>query len=96
MQRLEVATPGGDEVDYDYSGAWAAIVDPTLVDGHAWTYFNTSYHWRRETTITVPATNPGAVISVTGLASNGSELYGGTNISHIQVNQGQNVILPLQ
>ena len=46
--------------------------------------------------ITVPAANPGAVISITGLTSNGSELYGGTNISHIQVNQGQNVTLPLQ
>jgi hypothetical protein len=36
------------------------------------------------------------VISITGLASNGSELYGGTNISHIQINQGQTVSLPLQ
>ncbi|HEX4488586.1 MAG TPA: hypothetical protein VH088_20070, partial [Terriglobales bacterium] len=46
--------------------------------------------------VTVPAANPGAVISITGLASNGSELYGGTNISHIQINQGQTVTLPLQ
>ena len=46
--------------------------------------------------ITVPAANPGAVISVTGLSSAGSELYGGTNISHIQVDQGQSVTLPLQ
>ncbi len=51
----DYSAPGGDEVDYYYSGRWAAIVDPTLVDGHAWSYFNTSYHWRRESTITVPA-----------------------------------------
>jgi hypothetical protein len=51
----DYSTPGGDEVDYLYQTTWAAIVDPTLVEGHAWTYFNTSYHWHRETSVTVPA-----------------------------------------
>jgi len=46
--------------------------------------------------ITVPPANPGAVVPVTGLASAGSELYGGTKISHIQVDPGQTVTLPLQ
>jgi hypothetical protein len=46
--------------------------------------------------IAVPAANPGAVIPVTGLPSAGAELYGGTKISHIQLDQGQSVTLPLQ
>jgi hypothetical protein len=46
--------------------------------------------------ITVPPANQGAVIPVTGLASNGSELYGGTPVSHIQIDPGQTVTLPLQ
>jgi hypothetical protein len=46
--------------------------------------------------ITVPPANQGAVIPVTGLASNGSELYGGTAVSHIQIDPGQTVTLPLQ
>ena len=46
--------------------------------------------------ISVPAANPGAVVPVTGLASAGSELYGGTKISHIQIDPGQTVTLPLQ
>ena len=33
----------------------AVLVDPTLVDGHSWTYVNTSYTWKRETSVTVPA-----------------------------------------
>ena len=47
--------------------------------------------------ITVPpGTVPSATVPVTGLSSNGSELYGGQNISHIHVNAGDTVALPLQ
>jgi len=48
--------------------------------------------------ITVPtsATVPTAVIPVSGLNSNGAESYGGKSISHITVNVGQTVTLPLQ
>jgi hypothetical protein len=49
------ATSAGDEIDFYYQGTWAKLVEPMLVDGQAWTYFNTSYHWRRDTTVTVPA-----------------------------------------
>jgi hypothetical protein len=31
------------------------FIDPTLVDGHTWSYFNSSYTWKRETSVTVPA-----------------------------------------
>jgi len=51
----DYSAPGGDEIDFYYENAWAPLVDPTLVDGHSWTYFNTSYTWKRETSITVPA-----------------------------------------
>jgi hypothetical protein len=49
-------------------------------------------------TITMPAgaTVPTAVIPVTGLASNGSEVYGGQNISHVPVNAGDTIALPMQ
>ena len=46
---------GDDEVDFYYNGGWLKLVDPMLVEGHSWPYFNTSYHWHREGTITVPA-----------------------------------------
>ena len=47
--------------------------------------------------ITVPAgTVTSATIPVTGLSSNGSEVYGGQNISHIPVNAGDTVALPLE
>ena len=48
--------------------------------------------------ITVPstATVPSAVIPVTGLNSTGAEVYGGQNISHVSVNAGQTVTLPVQ
>jgi hypothetical protein len=36
VDSYSVPTPGGDEVDYDYQGAWTVSVDPTLVDGHSW------------------------------------------------------------
>ena len=48
--------------------------------------------------ITIPstATLPTAVIPVTGLTSTGSELYGGQNISHIDMTPGQTITFPLQ
>jgi hypothetical protein len=48
--------------------------------------------------ITVPstATVPSAVIPITGLKSNGSEVYGGQNISHVTVTPGQTITLPVQ
>jgi hypothetical protein len=39
---------------------------------------------------------PSAVIPVTGLNSNGAEAYGGVNISRIQINSGQTIILPVE
>jgi hypothetical protein len=51
----DYSQPGGDEVDFYYSSTWAPIIDLPLQDGHSWTYFNTSYTWHRETSVTVPA-----------------------------------------
>ena len=44
-----------DEIDFYYSGMWLTLVDPALTEGHMWPYFNTSYHWHRESSFTVPA-----------------------------------------
>jgi hypothetical protein len=44
-----------DEVDVDYAGAWLTLVDPKLSDGETWSFYNSSYTWHRETSITVPA-----------------------------------------
>jgi len=48
--------------------------------------------------ITMPsgAAVSSAVIPVSGLNSNGAELYGGKNISHITLTSGQTITLPLQ
>ena len=48
--------------------------------------------------ISVPstATVPSAVIPITGLNSTGAEVYGGQNISHVTVNVGQTVTLPVE
>ena len=47
--------------------------------------------------LSVPITAPpSSVIPVTGLLSNGSEVYGGQNISHITMVPGQTVTLPLK
>ena len=48
--------------------------------------------------ISVPstATVPSAVIPITGLNSTGAEVYGGQNISHVTVNSGQTVTLPVE
>jgi len=51
----DYSQPGGDEVDFYYSQTWAPIIDLPLQEGHSWTYFNTSYTWHRETSVTVPA-----------------------------------------
>jgi hypothetical protein len=49
-------------------------------------------------TVTMPSTTtvPSAIIPVTGLNSTGAELYGGQNISHINLTPGLTVTLPLQ
>jgi len=41
------------------------------------------------------ATVLNAVIPVTGVASTGSEVYGGQNISHINLTPGTTIVLPL-
>ncbi len=51
----DYAAGANDEIDFYYSGSWLTLVDPTLSEGHMWPYFNTSYHWHRETSVTVPA-----------------------------------------
>jgi hypothetical protein len=51
-----------------------------------------------QVTIAIPAGSaiPTATIPVTGLNSTGAEVYGGQNISHLPVNKGQTITLPLQ
>jgi hypothetical protein len=49
------SAPGGDEIDFYYQTSWLVLVDPMLVDGHSWQYFNASYTWKRETSVSVPA-----------------------------------------
>lgn len=51
----DYAVSGDNEVDFFYQGSWLTLVDPNLTEGHSWPYFNTSYHWHRETSVTVPA-----------------------------------------
>jgi hypothetical protein len=51
----DYAAAPSDEVDFYYQGAWLKVIDPVLTEGHSWPYFNTSYHWHRETSVTVPA-----------------------------------------
>jgi hypothetical protein len=51
----EVAPVGaGDEVDIDFQGSWLKLIDGTLAEGETWTYFNSSYSWHRETSVSVP------------------------------------------
>jgi hypothetical protein len=56
-ESYSVPTAGGDEVDYDYQGAWTVAVDPTLVDGHSWpSTQGTTRTWQRvQGSVTVPA-----------------------------------------
>jgi hypothetical protein len=65
---------------YNQSGVTASLVGNTSIS------------------IMIPSGAPlsSATIPVTGLNSTGAEVYGGQNISHIQVNVGQTVTLPLQ
>jgi hypothetical protein len=51
----DYSQPGGDEVDFYYNATWAPIIDLPLMEGHSWSYFNSSYTWHRETSVTVPA-----------------------------------------
>jgi hypothetical protein len=51
----DYSQPGGDALDFYYNATWAPIIDLPLQEGHMWTYFNSSYTWHRETSITVPA-----------------------------------------
>jgi hypothetical protein len=46
-------------------------------------------------TMSSTATVPTAVIPVTGVASTGAEVYGGQNISHVNMTPGQTITLPL-
>ncbi len=65
---------------YNQSGVTASLVANTNIE------------------ITIPAASPvsWAVIPVTGLNSTGAEVYAGQKISHVSVNQGQTVTMPLQ
>jgi hypothetical protein len=47
--------PKADQIDFYYQGTWLTFLDPNLTQGYAWPYFNTSFHWRREAQILVPA-----------------------------------------
>jgi hypothetical protein len=49
------ATGPGDEIDFYYNTSWLMLVDPTLAEGTSWPYFNSTYHWHRAGTVTVPA-----------------------------------------
>lgn len=51
----DYSEPGGDEVDFYYQSTWAPLVGVPLQEGHTWSYFNASYTWHRETSVTVPA-----------------------------------------
>jgi hypothetical protein len=70
--------------NYNLSGVTASLVNANTANASV--------------SITVPSisTVPSAVIPVTGLNSTGAEVYGGQNISHIQINAGQTQTLPLQ
>jgi hypothetical protein len=48
--------------------------------------------------VSIPAGSavPSVTVPVTGLNSTGAEIYGGQNISHLPLNKGQTVTLPLQ
>jgi hypothetical protein len=49
------AGPKADQIDFYYQGTWLTFLDPNLTQGHSWPYFNTSFYWRHETQIVVPA-----------------------------------------
>jgi Bacterial Ig-like domain (group 2)/Cep192 domain 4 len=92
LYKLPVLSPTLDQLGtkmqarntYNLSGATATL---TGVNGAA-----------PQITITVPAgvTVPSASIPVSGLNSTGAESYGGKYISHVTVNAGQTVTLPVK
>ena len=47
--------PTSDAVYFYYNDTWLTFVSVPLTDGATWTYFNSSYTWQRETSVTVPA-----------------------------------------
>jgi hypothetical protein len=52
----QVIAPGaGDEVFFYYSGEWLTLLDGNVTEGYSWSYFNTSYKWKKEGAVTVPA-----------------------------------------
>jgi len=92
LYNLPVRTPTQDQLgvlmqnrnSFNQSGVTASIVGAGTASA--------------QITITMPstATNPAtAVIPVTGLTSTGSEVYGGQNISHINMTPGQTITFPL-
>lgn len=52
---FDYAAGTGDEIDFYYQTQWLTLVSTPLAEGHQWPYFNTSYHWHREASVTVPA-----------------------------------------
>jgi len=92
LYNLPVRTPTQDQLgvlmqnrnSFNQSGVTASIVGAGTASA--------------QITITMPstATSPAtAVIPVTGLTSTGSEVYGGQNISHINMTPGQTITFPL-
>ena len=91
MYKLPVLTPTMDQLGvlmqnrntFNQSGVTASIVGAGTANATI--------------TITMPltATVPTAVIPITGVTSTGSEIYGGQNISHINMTPGQTITLPL-
>jgi hypothetical protein len=92
LYNLPVLSPTLDQIgvlmqnrnSYNLSGVTASIVGAGTASAHI--------------SITMPATVgvPTSVIPVTGLISTGSEVYGGQNISHINMSAGQTITFPLQ
>jgi hypothetical protein len=92
LYKLPVLTPTLDQLgvlmqnrnSFNLSGATASIVGAGTASA--------------QMVITMPstATVPTAVVPVTGVTSTGSELYGGQNISHINMTPGQTITVPLQ
>jgi hypothetical protein len=91
LYKLPVLTPTMDQMgvlmqnrnSFNLAGVTASIVGAGTASA--------------QISITMPstATVPNAVIPVTGVASTGSEVYGGQNISHINLTPGNTIVLPL-
>ena len=45
----------GDEVDLYYGGTWLIVLDGVVQDGHTWSYANSSFTWKKEGSVNVPA-----------------------------------------